>query len=302
LANGGAEVKVGLSLVPADLDRYQVFVFSRPQTSTDLVSGLKACLQAGKRVVIDLDEDFHNLPHEHPKYALYGSQDSLRVLEDLLAQAGLLTVPSRLLAERYKKFVPHVEIIPSSWSGSGSLWNKPAPRRQTVNIGLLGAHTHPKDIFLLKKDLARLLKEFPQALLAIGQHLELYEAFSSIPEDRKLFFPDVRLEDYPFLVANFDLLLFPLRDNAYNQSRPDLPLLEAGIRRIPWVASSIPAFKEWGAGGLFAEKAGDWYAAVRRLLDEPELRQELGQAGRQNAEGRETEKMIPRWREALWIG
>jgi glycosyltransferase involved in cell wall biosynthesis len=78
--------------------------------------------------------------------------------------------------------------------------------------------------------------------------------------------------------------------------------MEAGIRRIPWLATPIPAVKAWDSGGLLVEKRADWYAQIRKLLNDAGLRKQLGEAGRAKAEERESDVIVKRWQELLRIG
>jgi hypothetical protein len=294
LVSSGRKVKVSLKFDEKDLEQCEVFCFSRPHGSPELTEAVERCARAGKHTLVDLDVDFHNLPAGWPGYEQFGpgSLEALQRLERTLSVASLVTVSSSLLAERYRPFAREVEVTPTGWSRSNPLWEKPAQPRDTINIGIMGTHVQPKDVLLVKNDLGRLMKEFRQALTVFSFNLGFMDVFSSMPEERLLYLPVGRLDDYPYLLANYDILLVPLQDNAYNAALPDLPLLEAGVRRIPWVASPISSFKEWSVGGLFAETSGDWYSAVKRLIQEPSLRWELGEAGREKAEGREGSQLF----------
>jgi Flp pilus assembly protein TadD len=297
LGEGGFQVKVGTKFDPANLEEFNTFVFANPHRSTHLAAAIEQCALAGKRVVVDLDRDFLHPPSFQETGP--GQPEALQALETALAKADLLTVPAQLLAERYAPLAKRVAVIPYSWNPKNLLWSKPAPRRQTVNIGLVGAHTHPKDLKVLQQDLVKLLRERPQALLAVGEDFSLYQSFASLSDARRLFIPAGRTEDYPYLLAHFDILLVPLYDDLFNQARSDLPLLGAGARGIPWVATPIAAFQAWGAGGLFAGQRGDWYTALKRLLDDAELRRDLGEAGRRKAAERESGQMLRLWQESL---
>lgn len=301
LADKGVKVKVGFQLDPADLNQYNVFVVANPHVNPPLCSAIERCLEAGKRVIVDIDQDFHHLPSDHPAHSQFGpgNSEALSALEAALSSAHVVTVPNAALAQRYGKYARRVEIIPHSWSRANALWEKPAPRRNTINLGLVSLHTPIKDAARLKTTLKRLLQEFPEAQLTIGGELPLYVAFSNIPEERRLYLPPGQIEDYPFLLANFDILLVPLRKNAFNRSRPDLPLLEAGIRHIPWVATPVSSFEEWEVGGLFVQKNSEWYETLEKLMKDAALREELGDAGKEKAEQREGGLLVDRWLEVL---
>jgi len=289
LVQNGRRVKVSLSLADQDLETCQIFCFSRPHTSPELLEAVERCARAGKRVIVDLDVDFHQLPEGWPGYEKVGpgNPEALTRLERALTLADLVTAASPLLVERYRPFARQIELLFPGWSRANPLWEKSSQPRDTFNIGVMGTHVQPKDAQLLKQDLARLMKEFPQALAVFSFNVNLFEVFSTIRDDRLLFLPVGRLDDYPYLLSNYDILLVPLQDNPYNAALSDVPLLEAGIRGLPWVASPVASFREWGAGGLFAEKSGDWYEAVKRLITDPNLRRNLAAAGKQKAEERE---------------
>jgi hypothetical protein len=235
---------VSVQFDPADLSRYDIFVFRG--RARWLLAALERSAQAGKRTVIDLDEDFLHLPDEHPGSGRYGSPEAQRDLERALARADLVTVPSTGLAERYRALARQVVVLPCAWNQGNALWNKPAPRRQTVNLGVAGTHIHPKDTLSLRNDLARLLRKHPHTLLVAAQDLRLYQAFSAIPEERRLFLPAGRLEDYPYLLANIASCSSRSRTRPH-QARSDQPLL--GWRPRHPCGLPVPAFKEWEAGG-----------------------------------------------------
>ena len=139
----------------------------------------------------------------------------------------------------------------------------------------------------------------PEVLLVLGGSPAAFSAFDELPELRRLFLPRVLFDDYPFMLAHIDVLLAPVRDTMFNQAKSDVKLVEAGIRRIPWVASSNPAYTAWGIGGLWADKPGEWLEALRRLVSDAVLRQTLGQAGRQKAETRESARLAELWQAIL---
>jgi hypothetical protein len=100
-------------------------------------------------------------------------------------------------------------------------------------------------------------------------------------------------------LASFDVLLIPLAKNSYNQAKSDLPLVEAGVRGIPWLASPTPAFRAWEKGGLIIENPGEWHTALQRLAQQADLRNQLSEEGRDKAQSREAETLLPLWKEVL---
>lgn len=301
LAQAGARVKLAHTLAPEDLAAFDVFVFSRPHLAPALLEGMLAVRQAGQRLVVDVDDDFHQLPPDHPGYRFVGpgSPEALRRLEFTLAQADLVTVATPVLAERYGRFARRVAVIPNGWDSSNPAWAQPLPPRATLNIGWAGTRTHRADVELVRTALVRVIRRFPQTHLVIGGDPQVYELFAPLPERRRSFRPMVAFDDYPALLAQFDIWLAPLQANAFNQAKSDIKLVEAGARGLPWVASPLPAYRAWAAGGLLADTPADWLAALERLIQTPDLRHNLGQAGRQKAAERSAAACAARWQAVL---
>jgi glycosyltransferase involved in cell wall biosynthesis len=306
LAQKGCHVVVRSRQEDEDLEKLNVFIFANPHCNQDLLIQAERCTQqfppnSGKKIIIDLDRDFFHYPAYSPGYQTFGpgNPQNLKRLEALLSQAHAIIVSSSKLKEVYQPFNPSITVIPPSWISTDHLWNKPTPKRKHLHVGIISLYTTEKHIALLRDSLKRLLAEDEQILLAIGGEMGLSDAFSGISEKRKTFIPFGHATDYPYLLAHYDILLIPLLENDYDQSLSDQPLLEAGIRRVAWLASPNPAFLEWNAGGFFIEKKGDWYAKLRQLVRDNQLRAELGAAGRQKAESREIAFMLPLWENVL---
>jgi tetratricopeptide (TPR) repeat protein len=298
LATGGQTVKVGVSFQAGDLDKFDTFIFSRPHADQALVEALKACVTAEKRVIVDLDEDFHNIPQGYPGYETVGpgNPEALRQLDKCLELVSAITLPSQELAQCFSKHTSKITVIPYSWEPSNPMWEKPPRPRKTLNLGVVATHTHPMDMGILGSSLTRVMQEFPDTLLVTGFGMDLYAVLAEVPEDRKLFLPAGRLKDYPYLLSDFDILLFPFMDCPYNKSRSDLPLMEAGARHIPWVATPLAAFKSWEGSGEFANTPEEWVETIVGLLSDASRREQYGERGQALANGRKSDRVFIEWK------
>jgi len=301
LAVLGKLATVARSAAQLDLARFDTLVFSRPQLSATAPREIELAQRSGSRVVIDLDDDFYAIPPDHPGYHGVGPGNPARLqaLERLLAQADLVVVATPALAERYAPLTRHVTIIPNGWSRSNPLWEQPLATHESFNIGWAGTPTHRADLALLADDVVAFMRRTPAGHLIIGGDPVAWRMFADLPEARRTFVPMLPFEQYPNLLAQFDVLLAPLCANAFNEAKSDIKLLEAGIRRIPWVASPRAAYMAWGDGGLFADAPGEWLKALVQLEQDPALRVRLSAAGRALAEQREAAQIARLWLEAL---
>ena len=292
LENKGIKTKVTNDFDTADMNAYDVFFFHRPHLEQAWIDAFYKLSNAGKRVVIDIDENFHELPEDHPGYKILGpgNPQSLNNFEKMLARADLVTTSSKQLAEYYHAYARKIEYLPTTWDRNMELWNKQAPIHNTFNVGWCDFASEIPNLKLIRREVASFVKETGNALLVIGGDLRAIDHFNGVlPEEKILFVPFVTIEDYPFLLAHFDVILSPQKKSNYNQSKPDTRLVEAGARRIPWIASGIPSFKDWNAGGLVADRSEEWVDHLQKLYQDPTLRKDLGEAGRKKAEERESE-------------
>lgn len=293
----GYRVHLASAFAPEDIERHDLFVFSRPHLNPAVYEGLKAVALRGKPLLVDLDDLFHAIPPDHPGYANVGPGNPvlLSLLESILQVATWLIVATPQLADFYGRWARGVTVIPNGWSAANLHWRIPRRRRETVTLGWAGTITHRQDVLLMRPAVMRVLRQHPHARLVIGGDPEVYRLFSGLPQERRRFVPWMPYREYPRLLAEFDILLAPLRDNAFNRAKSDIKLVEAGAAGIPWVASPLPAYKAWGVGGLFAETRRQWTKALGSLIADPALRQRLGEEGRRKAQEREAEALAREW-------
>ncbi|HIQ05787.1 MAG TPA: glycosyltransferase family 1 protein [Anaerolineae bacterium] len=293
LRERGYEVRVSQVFNIADIAHYDLFVFSRSLNWM----WMQACVDAGKPIVLDLDDNFHRLPPHHPDHMHFRANGSqrLRALEAGLRLTSLLTVTTPELASFYRPVVTAVAVLPNCWTRSNPAWKALSPPRATINLGWAGTPTHRWDVAMIVGPVTRLLKERPQVKLVIGGDRTVYDFFAHLPVAQRGFVPFLPFDRYPEMLAQFDILLAPLQDNDFNRAKSDVKLMEAGLRRIPWVASPIPAYQRWDAGGLLASTPDEWYERLKLLVDDPALRQYLGQEGYRKALKREIRLQVDHW-------
>ena len=299
-SSAGRSVKFASRLEPEDLDRYQTFIIHRPHQTQELHRTALRLLKAGKKVIIDLDLDFSHIPEDHPEYDRVGpgNPQALERLQEIFQAAQWVTVPTEELADRLRPKVDRVITIPTGWAREGSTWNAPKPSRKTVNFGLLSTHVHAPLDPTIRDQISESIADLPEGLLAAAGDYQLLAQFDQLPEEKKLFLPLGAFQDYPYTLAHFDVLLVPERINTFTKTKSDLPLLEAGLRQIPWLATRIPSYTAWEAGGHFVSTGG-WQTFINRLGQNPEERKTLGMHGFQKAKQRESSLTSSWWKDLI---
>lgn len=104
-------------------------------------------------------------------------------------------------------------------------------------------------------------------------------------------------------VAEFDVGLMPLTDDAWSPYKCGLKLLQYMAVGIPGVASPVGVNSEIitsGKDGLLAQTSEQWEQALDRVLRDPSWRQQAGKEARRTVEQRySVAANLPRWIEAV---
>lgn len=299
LADQRHRVKLTRTPDTDDLNQFDVIVFSRPHLSAELLHTFKRAQAVGKKIVVDMVCDDFALPTDHPRRSYLASREALTNLELVLGQADLVTTASAHLAAALAARCRRVAVAPSAWSPANVWWNRAAPAHAGTVLGWVGDPSQDLDLVGIHDAICAVIKSRPDVHLAIAGSPTAYQLFDDVPEPRKLFLPMVGPDDFPYLLAHFDVLMAPVRHEAWACVGSDQRLMEAGARGLPFAASPAPALGEWAEGGVFCASSDEWTTQLNRLVDENAWRAELAKAGHGLAQSRRAEIVGAFWHELI---
>ncbi len=151
--------------------------------------------------------------------------------------------------------------------------------KEKIVIGYLsGSITHNDDFKLIMQSIIKILKEYDNVYLQIVGLLDLPEEMKEV-EDKVLTSPFMDWKDLPKLIRSIDINLAPIEDTIFNEAKSENKWTEAALVKIPTVASNVGAFKseiEDGKTGLLCKDEKDWYKKLKKLIDDKNYREELG--------------------------
>ncbi|PKQ29582.1 MAG: hypothetical protein CVT60_04550, partial [Actinobacteria bacterium HGW-Actinobacteria-10] len=159
---------------------------------------------------------------------------------------------------------------------------------------------HLPDLKLLNGVMPQLLDRYPNVEFA-------WAGMSEMPfpaHERMRMVPGVPLEEYPDLLGEFHIGLAPVVDTVFNESKSDLKYLEYTRRGIPVVASRAPCYERsiaHGVNGFLASNAKDWLKYLSRLIQDVELRRDIGAKGMDFARARMISGNVWLWEEAYGL-
>jgi glycosyltransferase involved in cell wall biosynthesis/ubiquinone/menaquinone biosynthesis C-methylase UbiE len=152
-----------------------------------------------------------------------------------------------------------------------------------VRIGYFsGTKTHQKDFAGVYAAILKVLSEFSDVKLLVGGYLDLDEfpEFKEF-EDKIQRIPFVDWKRLPYEIGSVDINIIPLEvNNPFCDAKSELKYFEAGILKIPSIASPTATFREiitHGENGFLAETIEDWYACLKELIVNENLRKTMGE-------------------------
>lgn len=280
---------------------WDIIVFQR-QYHPETLETIEYANSLGKLTVYEIDDDLWHVHPTNPGYAFWKEKETIEGAEECIHACKIVTTTTPALAEYLKRFNKNVFVLPNMLSFGH--WLKESCNRERrgekLVVGWAGSMTHWIDLKILTGTMEQLLDEYPQ----IEFHLAGGREYPFREHERMKALAPVKVWDYSSLLKGFDIGLAPLIDSHFNRCKSDLKYLEYAMMGVPVVASEVEAYTsiKHGENGFLAKNNKDWLKYLRRLIEDAELRKNMGKKARQFAESRTIEKNIILWEKAYRIG
>lgn len=273
--------RVEVAEVRTDAD---VIVLQRPLTQGHSEVA-RVARQQGIRVVVDIDDDFHNV---HPDNIAAASTDPAQNpwhnklwLTRTLRFSDVVTVSTPALlkyASAPGRPGPVGVVIRNRIPERALLVRGRHPEALT-SIGWAGTlQTHPRDMARARGALAKVNAPF----VVVGDDIGIARALD-VPADRVTLaasWTDTVDKYWQTIADSFGVGIAPLEPSKFNRAKSWLKPAEYCALGIPYVASSTPEYQRIVAesgSGFTAESTGRWSSALASALDH---REEYAIAGR----------------------
>jgi GT2 family glycosyltransferase len=248
--------------MPTTIERFdpQVIVYQRQLTDTQLESIQHVADFSRAFRVYELDDLLTNLPlksahrNEMPK-------DILKSLRKAMSLVDRFVVSTPELADKFSSLHADIRVVrnrlPMNWWGDIRVDRR---LNEKPRIGWAGGLSHRGDLELIADVVRDLADEVDWVFM--GMCPDMLKPYA------KEFHPGVRIHEYPAKLAalNLDLALAPLEENAFNECKSNLRLLEYGICGFPVVCSDIACYRDDLPVTRVKNRYKDWMGAIRMHL------------------------------------
>jgi glycosyltransferase involved in cell wall biosynthesis len=272
---------------------FDLIVLVRRQMTPEVSLLLEYAERMAVPVACDLDDylfDHEAIPYlkNNLNLTMEDYEAFIASWRDVLLRCKYFTTTNRFLLERAEALGVRSYVIRNGLNVSQIELSRIAleeasrtTRRAGLRLGYCsGTRTHQNDFRIIAGVLDRLLEEFPDVGLVVSGDFDLGE----FPEfirfgDRVESRPFVDWRRIPAELARVEINLIPLEIHHLSEGRSNLKYFEAGVLKIPSVASPTQAYRSTirhGINGLLASTPQEWYDALRALILDPDLRRRLG--------------------------
>lgn len=232
------------------------------------------------KIVIDADDLVSELPKDHVSNTMYHSGSGARRLAHAMYRhADAMTVSTKRLAKHVSAINPRCYHVPNnvaleSWKTVRHR-EKEARHRDDIRIYWGGGGGHYGDLLLVRDALLKVARENPRVKLLFGNFIPDW-AIRNLPCSQAFFIPYVEYHGYYKSLAWLcaDIAIAPLEEVEHNLCKSDVKYLDYAMAGIPGVYQRCEPYESVVEGhtGLKASGSDEWYARIKSLVDDPELR------------------------------
>lgn len=280
--------------------QYDVFWTNYFSDETAGVAMLYTAQKYGKKVVIDCDDNYLDIPESNLLYDRFKKTKKDRaILSTIMSLADIITTTTEPLRDRFFQHFKdvhgiekNIQIIPNF--NDIKDWNfTPEQKSSNILIGYTGSNSHHDDLRLVLPTMVDIMKKHQnvrfQLLGVVGKN-DINRVFAGIPMDimdrMDLVGATETFKEYPEWLSKqkWDIGIAPLVDTPFTRAKSHIKWLEYSMYKIPVIASRVyPYFMDInGKQTIIHNETGmlarpkDWFKMLDELILNKDKREKLG--------------------------
>ena len=235
---------------------------------------------AGVKIVLDYDDAIFHAYDANPNWLVRASLG--RKIERLMSLADLVVVGNRYLGDRARASGARMIAQLPTVVDVRRYASRPAERNlHFFTVGWIGSPLTSGYLEIVRPALADLAKNMPVKIVVIGGAPSALAGM--IPVEHRMWSVETEAKD----VSQLDVGIMPLPNGLWEQGKCGYKIIQYMASWLPVVASPVGAntqIVEPGITGFLAGSLASWTSALFFLWQHPDLRREMGIAGRRKVE------------------
>lgn len=244
-----------------------------------------------KIMVLDVDDSLWDVQPDNPSYIVFQKdKEHIKNFTAICNEVDYITTTNKYL----KNVIIHntnqqrnrIDIFPNYIDLDIYKFRPRFKDTNEIQLIHFGSTTHFAD--LANKEFAdgidRIFKNYPNVkLLTVGAFNPRYKRRWGTRYNNGFGDRDVYTwinEKFPGYMEESDILVVPLEDNIYTKCKSNIKWLEASSAKLPGVYQDMRQYSESieeGKTGFLAKRSKDWYKGIKKMIDNKDLRKEVGE-------------------------
>ncbi|MDI6778181.1 MAG: glycosyltransferase [Patescibacteria group bacterium] len=288
--------------LPTYADKFKIFIFHRPIYTWKVEKLIEKAKKLGKEIIFETDDLIFD-----PKYSQQTDHyKKMNILERKQYEKGIgeeilkdpyvkvCTTTTSYLAkilEGYGKkvFVSKNKLSLKDLEIVENIFPKvePSEKNKGLRIGYFaGTKGHDKNFATIENALVKILEKYPKAKLVLAGPLNISDKFDEYKNQIERL-PFASRRDHFQNISDVDINIIPLeKSDPFCESKSELKFFEAGILGVPSVAVNNQTYREAiedGESGFLAGSDDEWANKLERLIEDRELRKQVGKEAREKS-------------------
>jgi len=250
--------------------------------------------QIARRLNPRLIFDFDDAVFTQPTYGWHW-RDLLRNparVADVVRLSAHVIAGNTYLADYARQFNSRVTVVPTTIDTDCYRVRTWSDGRRPVTIGWIGSWNTTESVRLLDSVFRELHARGHEFLLKLvgAKNLDTLD-FGPVPTVRRLW----NVADEMAELQSFDIGIMPLKDTPWDRGKCGFKILQYMAVGVPAVASPVGASEEIivdGENGYLASSPEDWIDKLALLIEDQDLRRQVGARGRTTVEERYSVQVV----------
>jgi hypothetical protein len=250
---------------------------------------LKTAGALGMRIVYDLDDDIWQLPSYNPAFSVLNAHRE--GFNACIRMVDVVSVSTRVLAKSLRKHVKFmtnmrthkdIPIVVAENRIAECMFVEPV-RKPELIIGWAGSSSHAGDFGMVEEPLVNVSRDNPNVRIEFrGCEPTADSPLRKLPNYRHKLWSPVAEFGGRLPLWGWSIALAPVTEHVFNDSKSAIKMVEAAWCKIPCLASYVQPYVDFCRHDkelkwLLCPGASAWESKLRTLINEPAMRDELGQ-------------------------
>ena len=250
----------------------------------------------GWPTVYELDDLLWKIDPWNPSIKFFGNTEIKRILKHILNATLIFTSTTDLADEVLNiKADAEIEVLPNFIPQSLLDLGVREGNDRAV-IGYPASPSHGRDVLVMQAGLAKTLRRTNASFLCIGT-----DFLKHLRVDGRAIPGTTDVQEF-YTLLDFDILVAPLTESRFNACKSPIKVMEAAARGIPSVATNFGPYAKYiehGFDGFLCDNDKDWFTYLRLLVNDHDLRAEMGRNAREKVSALTYEQNAFKWAEAI---